>query len=321
MRWFSHRARTWKNTVLKIKIKKKTKGFTLVATALAVLCWIFIAQAFFMMSSGTLSTVKAERTAYQAEQNTALDVSRLKALDYDDLDSKGAHARKVIEGVGDGNWESEVTIDPEQPLNGGDDDAKLRIAHVKVYRTGDTTSRYSLDVPLTSQNGSNLRDVELTIPVDEKISHDEEHRALITHFTMPKFLGSGMHTSSATYTVTMPSDGYIEVDNISATNDLTGMTCKTNPCAFFPSIGYDEEYHLAGEQLTLTNSSASVQFMGHGIEGAGDEMLPVGVEGDVYVVPRIVKPAHNLHVEVPVDEIINLLAEQHKAEIIEKYDE
>lgn len=152
MRWFSHRARTWKNTVLKIKIKKKTKGFTLVATALAVLCWIFIAQAFFMMSSGTLSTVKAERTAYQAEQNTALDVSRLKALDYDDLDSKGAHARKVIEGVGDGNWESEVTIDPEQPLNGGDDDAKLRIAHVKVYRTGDTTSRYSLDVPLTSQS-------------------------------------------------------------------------------------------------------------------------------------------------------------------------
>jgi hypothetical protein len=152
MRWFSHRARTWKDTVLKIKIKKKAKGFTLVATALAVLCWIFIAQAFFMMSSGTLSTVKAERTAYQAEQNTALDVSRLKALDYDDLDSKGAHARKVIEGVGDGNWESEVTIDPEQPLNGGDDDAKLRIAHVKVYRTGDTTSRYSLDVPLTSQS-------------------------------------------------------------------------------------------------------------------------------------------------------------------------
>lgn len=155
MRWFSHRARTWKDTVLKIKIKKKAKGFTLVATALAVLCWIFIAQAFFMMSSGTLSTVKAERTAYQAEQNTALDVSRLKALDYDDLDSKGAHARKVIEGVGDGNWESEVTIDPEQPLNGGDDDAKLRIAHVKVYRTGDTTSRYSLDVPLTSQGSSN----------------------------------------------------------------------------------------------------------------------------------------------------------------------
>lgn len=153
MRWFSHRARTWKDTVLKIKIKKKEKGFTLVATALAVLCWIFIAQAFFMMSSGTLSTVKAERTAYQAEQNTALDVSRLKALDYYDLDSKGAHDRKVIEGVGDGNWESEVTIDPEQPLNGEYDDAKLRIAHVKVYRTGDTTSRYSLDVPLTSRSG------------------------------------------------------------------------------------------------------------------------------------------------------------------------
>lgn len=167
MRWFSHRSRTWKDTVLKIKIKKKTEGFTLVATALAVLCWIFIAQAFFMMSSGTLSTVKAERTAYQAEQNTALDVSRLKALDYDDLDSKGAHARKVIEGVGDGNWESEVTIDPEQPLNGGDDDAKLRIAHVKVYRTGDTTSRYSLDVPLTSQYGDGgNRGIGDYIPVD-----------------------------------------------------------------------------------------------------------------------------------------------------------
>ena len=56
-----------------------------------------------MMSSRTLSTVKAERTAYQTEQNTALDVSRLKTLDYDDLDSKGTHVRKVIEDVCDGN--------------------------------------------------------------------------------------------------------------------------------------------------------------------------------------------------------------------------
>ena len=177
-------------------------------------------------------------------------------------------------------------------------------------------------LPLFSQNGSNLRDVEFTIPVDEKISHDEEHRALITHFTMPKFLGSGMNTPPATYTVTMPNDGYIEVDNISATNDLTGMTCRgTKPCAFFPSIDYDKEYHLAGEQLTLTNHSRSIQFMGHGVGGAGNESLPVGVEGDVYVVPRIVKSAHNLHVKVPVDEMINLLAEQHKEAIIKKYDE
>lgn len=107
------------------------------------------------MNSRTLSTVKAERTAYQAEQNTALDISHLKVLDYDDFDSKWAHVRKVIEDVGDGNLESEVTIDPEQPLNGGDDDEKFRIVHVKVYRTGDTTSRYILDVPLSSRSNSN----------------------------------------------------------------------------------------------------------------------------------------------------------------------
>ena len=107
-----------------------------------------------MTTNGAVSTVKAQRVADQAEQNAKFDEKRLEALDYGDLTSKGAHARKVLEGVGDGNWESEVTIDDEQPMPGAEDSAKMRIAHIKIYRTGDDVSRYSLDAPLSSPSGS-----------------------------------------------------------------------------------------------------------------------------------------------------------------------
>ena len=79
------------------------------------------------------------------------DNSILQNIDYYDLDQKGAHPRQQLQGVSDGSWESEVTIGPEHNLIDADDpDAKVRIATVKIYRAGDSVSRYSVDVPLTS---------------------------------------------------------------------------------------------------------------------------------------------------------------------------
>ena len=141
----------WKNTILRLKIRRRQPGWTLLATVMSIFCWLLVAQSFFMMSSGTFNTAKAERVALQAEQVAQIDITRLHNLEYDNLDSQGAHARKAIEGLADSlGWESEVTIDPEQPLSGSGGDAKVRIAHLAVYRQGDAVSRYNVDVPLTS---------------------------------------------------------------------------------------------------------------------------------------------------------------------------
>lgn len=113
---------------IKIKSRWRNKltrpAFTLVSSVLAVCCWLLIAQAFFMTSNGAIATVHAERVAKQAEQNAAVDIARLKATDYSELDKKAAHSRKTIPDVGDGDWESEVTINPETTL---DDDKNVNI--------------------------------------------------------------------------------------------------------------------------------------------------------------------------------------------------
>lgn len=150
MRPFSKaKGRGWKDTLLKMKIRKKMPAFTIIAAGLACITWIFIAQAFFMLMSGTFNVAAAHRTALQSEQNAQLDIQHLKNLDFYDLDSYGAHPRRAIEGI-DPGWESEVTIGPEKHLDGVGEDVKMRLAHVAVFRQGDVVSRYDVDVPLTT---------------------------------------------------------------------------------------------------------------------------------------------------------------------------
>lgn len=65
----------WKSAILKIKIRKKAHGIMLITTSLAVLTWILITQAFFLMNSGAINTIQTERVASQAVQNAQLDRS------------------------------------------------------------------------------------------------------------------------------------------------------------------------------------------------------------------------------------------------------
>lgn len=65
----------WKTTILKMKIRKKAHGIMLLTTSLAVLTWILITQAFFLMNSSTINTIQTERVASQAVQNAQLDRS------------------------------------------------------------------------------------------------------------------------------------------------------------------------------------------------------------------------------------------------------
>jgi len=161
----------WKLAALKIKTRKKAKGIMIVSAALATLVWILIAQGFFYMSSGAINTVQFERVAKQAKQNAELDTEKLTSLDFDDLDAKGAHGRQAMPGIGDGLWESEVTLDPETLVHGLKTETKMRIAHVSIYRKGDPVSRYNLDIPLTELLSQRYKELkELVAKLDARIT-------------------------------------------------------------------------------------------------------------------------------------------------------
>lgn len=73
MRFFL-RADNWKSAILKIKMRKKLPGITIALTAVSIFCFLMLAQAFFMMTSGGFNALAAQRTASQAEQNARIEV-------------------------------------------------------------------------------------------------------------------------------------------------------------------------------------------------------------------------------------------------------
>ena len=174
--FFSAKRRWWKDAILKIKMRKKLPAFTLVATSLAVLTWILIAQSFAMMSSGAMDTAKTQRVTAQAVEAAKLDEAALRNIAYDEIDAKGPHERRAIEGMDDGSWESSVTIAPEKTLSDGER-TKVKMATISIYRVGDTVSRFSLDVPLVSSDFNVKNDDE-----KHRISqqYDETHKTVDT---------------------------------------------------------------------------------------------------------------------------------------------
>lgn len=134
------------------KIKNKRKGSILLVASIAIIVWVFIAQALFITSAGGMEMIKATRVAYQAEQYAQIAVDRLKKIDYHNLDINGAHGRQAITGINRTGWEDEVIIGAESPIAGASDDTKQRIAEVNIYKNGDTIPRFTLEIPLSSQD-------------------------------------------------------------------------------------------------------------------------------------------------------------------------
>lgn len=129
----------------------KSRGSILVITALAAIVWIFIAQSLFIVGAGGFGMIKSSRVALQAQQYAEIEVDRLKNVAYENLDSDGAHSRQAIANIQESGWEDEVSIGSEHSISGSDN-AKQRIATVNVYKSGDTLPRFTLEVPLSSQD-------------------------------------------------------------------------------------------------------------------------------------------------------------------------
>lgn len=175
--FFIAKGRGWKDALLKIKMRKKLPGFTLIATGLACLTWMLIAQSMFMLASGAMDSSKTQRVTAQAVEAAKLDEAALRNIAYDEIDAKGPHSRRPIEGMDDGSWESSVTIAPERTLSDGER-TKVKMATIQIFRAGDTVSRFSLEVPLVSSD-FNVKNDDERHRISEK--YDEKHKTVDTY--------------------------------------------------------------------------------------------------------------------------------------------
>lgn len=140
----------------------KRKGVTLAATAIAIIAWMFLGYIAFIVMASPFSVLASARTARQAEQYAEFVASSLKLVDYDDL-ATAAHARRSLAGeiAGANGWESSVSLSAESSFGASSENVQ-RIATVDIFRTGDTLSRFTLQVPLSSagtgasEGGDNL---------------------------------------------------------------------------------------------------------------------------------------------------------------------
>ena len=131
----------------------KCKGVTIAATAVAIITWMFLGYIAFIVTTSPFSVLASARTARQAEQYAEFVASSLRLVSYDELDT-AAHGRRSLAGeIADADdWESSVTLSDERHF-GDDAENVQRIATVDIFRTGDTLSRYTLQVPLSSASG------------------------------------------------------------------------------------------------------------------------------------------------------------------------
>jgi hypothetical protein len=200
--FFKAKGRGWKDVFLKMKMRKKMPAFTLVATSLAVLTWILIAQSFAMMSSGAMDTAKTQRVTAQAVEAAKLDEAALRNIAYDEIDEKGPHGRRPIEGMDDGSWESSVTIAPERTLSDGER-TKVKMATIQIFRTGDTVSRFSLEVPLVSPD-FNVKNDDTRHRISEM--YDDAHKVVDTYVDRKKIYDN-VKNDTSNYRISEKYDG------------------------------------------------------------------------------------------------------------------
>lgn len=137
------------------KIGQKARGFLLIEGILQVVILGMLAVGCSALFSSQFSLLGASQTGNQAQEVASVEAEYLKQLDYDEVSKgTGVHEKqdmtKLLGNDRGKQWQSKVTLLP--PINVGDsDDDKIQIARVDVFKPGENASRYSTEVPLSSQ--------------------------------------------------------------------------------------------------------------------------------------------------------------------------
>jgi len=139
---------------MKFKKKCQKRGIVILNALIAIVIVGLLGISLTSIYANMFSTLSAGRDASQAQQYAQIEGEYLKTQGYDNADSS-VHDWKTMEnllGSDDGNlWESKVESVRDTET---DDGNKLKIVKVSVRQKGDTTSRASYEVPLSSQGGS-----------------------------------------------------------------------------------------------------------------------------------------------------------------------
>lgn len=146
---------------------------------------MLIASSFFIIFSGQFPMLDAGKTALHAQSYAEIVYDRLKMLSYEELDSKGVHAREPLnsgtENIAESDgWESSVTAGEEKAI-GGDSSGKMRIATIDVFKTNETLPRFTLKVPLSDlSSGGDGTPIGTIImrPTDRWTSESEKEKYL-----------------------------------------------------------------------------------------------------------------------------------------------
>lgn len=176
----------------------KRKGFLLIEGILQIVVLGLVAVGFAALFSSQFTTLSASKTAVEARQMAELEAAYIRKIGYSDFNSasatgtddngfhkNGIHDKEIMTkfagktsegGMGD-KWYSKVSIVGVNSVGdgatvekvNGDEGNNLKIARIEIYRAKDgtpnaeaeKTSRYSLEVPLSSQSGSKSGSIRL----------------------------------------------------------------------------------------------------------------------------------------------------------------
>lgn len=137
----------------KMMLQKKKSGFILLEAVLAILLMSMASYGLAMTSALQFNQLEAKQVANEAEQYAMNEVEYLRRVGFDDLD-EALHDRKSnLEFSGVDGWESVTSFVTEKAI---DDDRSIKIAKVEVYKEGENIPRYSMEVPLSSQESKHL---------------------------------------------------------------------------------------------------------------------------------------------------------------------
>ena len=131
----------------------KRKGVVLLEAVFALLLMGMVTYGFAETSAMAFSQQSALKNSDKARQYADLEAEVLKSNGFENLETTGVHDRKTLQpitGQNDG-YESTVTLASTVAVT---PENSVKVAKIDVFKTGENTPRYSLEVPLSSQSGS-----------------------------------------------------------------------------------------------------------------------------------------------------------------------
>ena len=134
----------------------KRKGVVLLEAVFALLLMGMVTYGFAETSAMAFSQQSALKNSDKARQYADLEAEVLKSNGFENLETTGVHDRKTLQpitGQNDG-YESTVTLASTVAVT---PENSVKVAKIDVFKTGENTPRYSLEVPLSSQSGGFVR--------------------------------------------------------------------------------------------------------------------------------------------------------------------